>query len=164
MYGCLRVRLPDHPSVHIELLVQSGVGSPSLFMSKASLHEQKVIFRHGVHKDMVYSTHTWRRVQIIPKVGMSMPSASKSSFEGQASSTFMFGRAIENLSQDHSCKNRGQPRRAAFFPSSRQALHIARYVAAKTAEPQLLCVICSGPVAVAISNAMGMYRAVQVVT
>lgn len=45
-----------------------------------------------------------------------------------------------------------------------QALHIPRYVAARTAEPQLLGVMSSGMVASAISCAMGMYRLLMVVT
>ena len=105
-----------------------------------------------------------RRVQHIPKVGMSIRSASSSSPTGQASSTCMFGHPIENLSHDHGCKNRGHPRSAAFVPTSWQPLHIPRYVAAKTAEPQLLCVISLGCTALAISSVIGMYRALIMVT
>jgi hypothetical protein len=76
----------------------------------------------------------------------------------------MFGRPIKNLSHDHNCKNSGHPRRTPFWDTSWQPLHIPPYVAAKTAEPQLLCVICSGNSALAISSATGMYHMLIVLT
>ena len=76
----------------------------------------------------------------------------------------MSGRPMGNLSHDHSCNSIGHPRIADFVAVREHALHIPRYVAAKTAEPQLRTVMWYGCVALAISNAMGMYRALIVVT
>ena len=76
----------------------------------------------------------------------------------------MDGRPIENLSHDQSIRNKGHPRIADLSVCNTHALHIARYVAAKTAEPQLLRLMCSGNVASAISCAKGMYSALIVLT
>ena len=155
----VRVRLPDHRSVHIKLLVRSNVALLRLLSSKVSLRTTQVIFIHGRNSKFVdvlnyNKIRTLLRVYTVATVGMSMCSPSKISHNGKASSG-MAGRPIENLSHDQSCRNRGHPRMADLAECSMQALHIARYVATKTAEPQLLCLICAGSVTSAISRAKG---------
>ena len=155
----LRVRLPDHRSVHIKLLVKSKVALLRLLSSKVSLRRTQVIFIHGRNSKFVdvlnyNKIRTVLRVYTLAKVGKSMRSPSKISHNGKGSSD-MAGRPIENLSHDHGCRNRGHPRMADLPEVSMQALHIARYEAAKTAEPQLLCLMSAGSVASAISRAKG---------
>lgn len=155
----LRVRLPDHRSVHIKLLVKSNVALLRLVSSIVSLHRTEVIFNHDSNSKFVNvlnynKIRTLLRVYTVAIVGLSMLSPSKISHNGKGSSD-MVGRPIENLSHDQSCRNRGHPRMADLPECSMQALHIARYVAAKTAEPQLLCLMCAGSVASAISRAIG---------
>src|SRR3990170_239100 len=74
------------------------------------------------------------------------------------------GRPIGNLSYDQSCNNSGHPTRPDLEELKRQPLHRPLYVAANTAEPQLLCVMSPGQRASAISRAMLMRRASTVVT
>ena len=62
-----------------------------------------------------------------------------------------------NLYHDQSCKNSGEPRRAEPDAVSVHALHIARYVPAKSAEPQLLRLMSAGAVAFTISCAIRIY-------
>lgn len=60
----------------------------------------------------------------------------------------------ETLPYDHSCNNSGHPSKAGLSLVSIQPMHIPRYVAAKTAELQLYCVMSFRHVASTICLAM----------
>src|SRR4051794_3658848 len=105
----------------------------------------------------MYESKTLRtslRIQTVPHVGISMGSILGISGIPYTKPPRREGRPMGNLSHDQSCKNSGQPRRAEPDAVSVHALHIARYVPAKSAEPQLLCVMSSADVAFAISCAI----------
>ena len=140
--------------MHIKLLVKSRVALLRLLGSIASLRITKVSRIDSTRDVLNYDKlRTFWRVYMVENVGLSMLPPSNISHNGKGSSD-MTGRPIENLSHDQSCRNKGHPRIADL--SVCNTLHIARYVAAKTAEPQLLRLMCSGNVASAISCAKGM--------
>ena len=103
----LRVRLPDHRSVHIKLLVKSNVALLRLISSKVSLRRTQLIFNHG--RNSIFfnvlnynKIRTLLRVYPVAIVGLSMLSPSKISHNGKGSSD-MVGRPIENLLKEHGC-------------------------------------------------------------
>ena len=129
------IRLPDHRSVHVKLLVKSRVALLRLLGSLASLRITKVSRIDSTRDVLNYDKlRTLWRVYMVEKVGLSMLSPSNISHNGKGSSD-MTGRPIENLSHDQSIRNKGHPRIADLSVCNAHALHIARYVAAKTAEP-----------------------------
>lgn len=86
----LRVRLPDHRSVHIKLLVKSTVALLRLLSSKVSLRTTQVIFIHGRNSKFVdvlnyNKIRTLLRVYTVAIVGKSMWSPSKISHNGKGS-------------------------------------------------------------------------------
>ena len=103
------------------------------------------------------------RAHIEPIVGKATRFVSMNLYsQGDRASTS--GLPIGNLSQDHKCSSIGHPRieeEPLFFL---HAVHIARYVAAKTADPKLRGTMSSGCWASAISRAILIKRALIVST
>ena len=103
------------------------------------------------------------RAHILPIVGKATRFVSTSLYsQGVRASTS--GLPIGNLSQDHNCNSSGQPRSEAERLFFVHAEHIARYVAAKTADPKLRGTMSSTWCASAISRAIVMKRALIVST